>query len=175
MVLDHALAVWQVEGSPAWVQGARLTVTRPALPIFMVVVGVLWARRSATTSGRRLAEVAGVGMVVTVGMAVVGLPVPDVLFVFVLVCLVGGPLLRWPLAAAVVGLLQAVNLPAAWSGYQPGYLVAWVALGVLCERAGETPPAPAWLRASAVQAIGRRPLAWYGGHVGVLVLVSLAL
>lgn len=175
MVLDHVLALWLLHGGPAAAGVVRSTLTRLALPAFMLVAGWLWSRRGSSTSGWRWAEVMALGVFSTAAMAALGLPVPEVLVVFAMAAVLGPVLLRWPVATSVLGLLQAVNQPLPWAGYQPGYLLLWLGLGVLAHRAAVVWSVPLWLDRPGFEAIGRRPLMWYGGHlVMLLVLVAVA-
>ena len=166
MVLDHALLVI---GGPHVV---RLTITRLALPLFMIVAGYLLGQRGGQRpSSRRVLAVGACGVATTTMFHLMGLPTPDVLLTFVAVLMVYPLLSRWPLQLATLGLLQAVNIPIPWTGYQPGYLLLWVGLGVLTFRAGIALPTlrlPSW-----VAAVGRQPLRWYVGNLAALFVAAV--
>lgn len=173
MVLDH-LAVFGFFGSSAPVVGMRLTITRLALPIFMMVAGSLWAVRGPGPNWYRLANCVVGGLVAFVCWSSIGLPHVDILIVFAAVALYAAVIVRWPVVCLVAGILQTINLPVMSPGYELGYVAAWLALGVLV---GDRPSwrslgdsLPAWLAS-----IGRRPLLWYTSHLVVLAVVHTCL
>lgn len=174
MVLDHVLAVWELTGAPGATSVVRYTVTRLALPAFLLIVGVLWSRRGRVTSRRRLGGIATAGVVATTVMWALGLPSPEILVVLALVVLAGRWVLAFPAWAVVLGLLQAVNLPLPWTGYQPGYVAAWIGVGVLLDQArpGRALRMPSRAVSgplgAVLTAVGRAPLVWYLGHVLLL-------
>ena len=162
MVLDHCLAAI---GDP-WTLALRYTLTRAALPLFMVVSGHLAQNRSLP-SPKRLAQ-----LVVAAAAAlllVARLPYMasvDVLAVY-LVALVPWPLVRrWPLAAIGVALTLIGTFPMLWDGYHPGLLVALMALGAVIPLEVITKCGgllPTWLAP-----LGRWPLTIYVLHIAWL-------
>ncbi|MCU1496898.1 MAG: hypothetical protein JWM47_851 [Acidimicrobiales bacterium] len=175
MVVDHALGFAQTTTlSEPWMHTIRMTVTRLAMPGFMVCSGILLAHHSV--SRRRWTQVAVAAVVVNVAAVYDGMStfVPDILAVWCLVMLLAVPVRRWPMTMAVLGLLQAVYWRLPFGDYQPGWVLAFVALGVLAERAGDREV----LRPIAVRlpnwivSVGRYPLRWYTGHLAVLAAVT---
>ncbi|MCA1726985.1 MAG: heparan-alpha-glucosaminide N-acetyltransferase domain-containing protein [Actinobacteria bacterium] len=167
MIVDHVAAVMGSNAGPLW--WVRHTVTRPALPLFMVVAGILIARRRSSWSWRRLVAIAGAGVVATWLLLVSGIQFgPDVLLVLVATCPAWGVLSRRPLELLVLGLLQALYLPIGWGGYEPGLVLAYLGVGILAGGCGER---LSWIRGRAFELVGRYPLTWYLGHLVVLGLV----
>lgn len=171
MVLDHVL----VQADPD--SFLRYSLTRLSLPAFMFAAAVVWR----PLSWRRFASLT-VAAVVEVLVSPPGMPVPGIVAVILLVLLFI-ELLRWasprilelPGVLGVLGLLGALYQPWSgdidgWTGYEPGLVLAWWALGRLA--AHELEPlavrSPRWLRA-----IGRRPLWWYVGHLAAIYAVLL--
>jgi len=147
----------------------RLTVTRGSLPIFCLVAGALlpttWAPR------RRLLLVALAGVAAGFLSAPMGFPAPDILLLLAAASLAGGAIVRWPLGAIVLALVQLSAWPLAgrfgWAGYEPGLIVGLMGAGVIAGRhrlheLGDSLPA-------FLEVVGRRPLAWYLGHLTVLL------
>lgn len=153
MVADHLAAT-------AGMDLLRLGPTRWALPIFALIAG------SLTASTARLVECAAAGLVVSA----LAIGSDWMNGVDVLVLLVGAKAVvqlrpGWALPAAVVGLCQAAYVPVEWSGYQPGWVLGWVALGALV-------PVRAWAEGlpslTRLAGVGRWPLAIYVGHLVLL-------
>ncbi len=168
MVLDHALVV----GAPHSL--LRLTVTRLSLPLFMIVSGLLIRLGGQYRWLRTLELAAAAGMcavILTLCWPTFG--TPEILAVYLLVAVPCRRLIqRAPLAGAVLGYVQAWYWPLHWSGYQPGLVLLFLCVGSLCVRdVGELGQwgarCPAWL-----EPIGRRPLAWYVGHLCVLAAIA---
>lgn len=171
MVVDHALGFAQMTAlTDPWMHAVRFTATRLAMPIFMVCSGILLTHHSV--SRRRWLEVAGAAIVVNLAAIYDGMGtfVPDILAVWCFVMLLASPIRRWPMSMAVLGLLQATYWGVPFGDYQPGWVMAFVALGVLAERAGDREVlAPIGERLPAWTAsMGRHPLAWYTGHLAAL-------
>jgi len=174
MVLDHSLVLVQ-HHSPtvlAPVYALRMTVTRASLPLFALCSGVLLHRGP---SGRRLLQIASVAAVVNAGLVAVpiGIRPPEILAVWTLVVVCcAGLVRRSPVLAVVLGALQVSVWPIGWHGYQPGLVLLLLAAGFMAGRpcVGWADALPAWLGA-----VGSRPLAWYVGHLAVLVFVELML
>lgn len=176
MIVDHALGFAQTTDLEAtWMAIIRGSVTRLAMPAFMICSGILVARRPL--SRRRWSEVAAAALLVNVAAAVVGMGafVPDILALWCVVMLFASPIRRWPVACAALGLLQSAYLPVPIDNFQPGWVLAFVALGVLAEQSGRREPLPAIGERlpSWTAAMGRHPLAWYLGHLAVLAGLTL--
>lgn len=162
MVLDHVL-VQVAAGHPL-----RFTVTRLSLPLFAFCFAYLGGRSRSRT---RLLILGGLVVVETVlnGPLSLGVPGPVALLVLAEALHVAWPALRErPVLVAGAGLLQALYLPVEWSGYQPGLVVCWYALGTVAaiELVSIGSRIPRW-----VAAVGRRPSLWYAGHLAVLYLL----
>jgi len=173
MVVDHVLVLVQFRSPEVvqWAYALRMTVTRASLPLFCLCAGVLLHGRRSTA---RLLDIAAVALVTNVALEVwpMGIRAPEILAVLLPVLLAGGVLVRWPAASVVLGVLQVTVWPIGWAGYEPGLVVAFVALGVLVGR-----PALSWGDSlpAALGAVGSRPLAWYAGHMGLLVALNQVL
>lgn len=171
MLLDHALAVfWPGAG---WAIASRLTVTRLAMPLFMSVAGALFALRGRPSAARQ-GKVIAAAAVASLCCWRVGLGVPEILAWYLLAVALAPVLVRWPAASIVVGVLQVVNLPL-WQTravYQPGQVLAFVALGVLVagKLTGRSLPAGA-----AASWLGRHALSLYVLHLLLLVGVERAM
>lgn len=169
MVLDHALVVLD-SNNPA-----RLTVTRLALPLFMICAATVWKGRP---SRRRALALAAVGALDLFLAPLVGLgsPAPVAGFCLLVALLVAAPtLLRWPLVACVLGFVQGFFIPLGWQGWELGVLLGWFMVGRLGLASGQQEIRRIGDRLPAFLAvIGRRPLIWYVGHlVGMLGLAAL--
>lgn len=165
MVVDHVVKVVAPD-SLWWVTS---TVTRLSLPMFMVTAGVLLARRSHGLRPLRALDLFLAGSVVTVVFGAIGFALPDILVVMLLTAPLWSWVRRSPVLAVIFGLIQLVNLPLPWGGYQPGLVLALLGVGVLASgtwaQYGER--LPVWCAA-----VGRRPLLFYVGHI--LLLPALA-
>ena len=166
MVVDHALAVMQT-GSLV-----RATVTRLAMPLFVLILGgLITPSRLPRWSLWGMAA----GLWAALDMMVIGLPGPFFLLALLairyavhaaLLCRVPA----WVIAAA--GATFAAQAPAGpFVGYNVGALVALVAIGtslhpVVLNEWGE--PLPKVLRY-----LGRFPLAVYVGHLFLLAEVVM--
>lgn len=167
MVLDHALvAQAAVHGHRFGADLVRTTITRASLPIFMVLAGALWAYRGL--SKRRVAQVFAAGAFAMIVTTLTGgwLAEPNILAVLLL-CLGLVELVRWhPAVWASLGLVQLTVWPIRWDGYQPGLVMALLALGALCNvhdlhRVGSRLP-------GFLERPGREALTWWCVHVAVL-------
>lgn len=164
MVLDHVLLI-VVGGGLALV--LRLSVTRLSLPLFCVVAGALVVDRPRW---RRLGAVVLAGYVAMVIGYPLGIGQPDVLVVLAVALAVAPLVVRvgWALPGLCWCLLQATTWPFPWRGYQPGVVLGLVLVGHLAGRErlgriGDRLP-------EVFERVGRRPLAWYLGHLLVLGL-----
>lgn len=177
MIIDHSLGFAQSTAlTEPWMRLARLSVSRLALPAFMICSGLLLAGHVVAT--RRWVQVLVAALVVNVGAVVAGMPefVPDILALWCLVTLGAAPIRRYPATAAVIGLLQSMYWRIPTGTYQPGWIVAFIALGVLIARSGDREVLdpigsrlPDW-----VAAIGCRPLIWYVGHLVALSAITVS-
>lgn len=158
MVLDHFAAVYE------WPSVVR-DFTRLAMPLFMVTSGYLFRGL-----GQRYSDVWATALLTWPAVVVLDVALFHVLLVYALVipalCARTGVLV----VLASLGLLQGLNWPIPWHGYQPGYLLAFLVLGRLTREAGVVVQDFAW--PSWVTVIGRYPLTVYGGHLAVLVGLS---
>lgn len=178
MVVDHVCAVlayvWHVPGP--WVV-LRLTVGRVAFPVFLLLTGWLLVGRGP--SSRRTARIAAAGVGAALWSMVCGLPIgqPDILLLIAAVLAVWPVIVRAPVLAAAVGVIQPFTWPVPWAGYQPGALVALMVLGWLWGQ-----PGPDWQTLRLVDSdlgwvpepvrwLGRWPLEFYVGHLVVLGVV----
>lgn len=159
MVVDHALVAFPVAGSVL----VRSTATRAALPLFCLVAGAL-ARR---LTPERTAKLAAAGLVAGYVGGPFGIGQPDVVLLL-LAALAGVHVCRNNYAAQlvllVVAVIQPVTWPAPWTGYQPGVVIALVAIGTygdtLDDAGRRLPP--------LLARVGRYPLSIYLGHLIVL-------
>lgn len=168
MMLDHCLAaVAPVAGDAGlWV---RLTVTRTALPMFMLVSGCLWALRESGPSLQRVSQILlAAGTSSWLGV-MVGLHPVEVLTLYTVAWLMRPVIVRYPVWSAVIGFIQTVYVPVGVAGHELGWVVGWLAIGVLAagsvreEVSRWGAELPEWL-----EVIGRRPLGWYVGHLAAL-------
>ena len=189
MIIDHVLAVGTAavlaRGLPVSIvviddaRFFRLTITRLALPLFMVVSGYLLADRDRP-SRRRQGQLLAAAVVAQILFAPLpGLSDVDVLVVVFVVQLAWPVLRASPVVFAALGMVAAVNvatLPFGWTGYSPALVAALMCLGALAARTKDRGaerarrmPLPKWLAA-----VGRRPLTAYVGHLAVIwVFVQL--
>lgn len=176
MLVDHVFAVAVQLGASRWFLLPHLTVTRFALPGFMVTSGVLWHLRGP--SGRRQWQVF-LAACVSFGLSWrAGLDCPDVLAIYAVVLSVAELVVWYPFAVATLGFLQALNWPIHWDGYQPGWVMGWLALGVLLGREvelGRVQLRSANSGGSVLHFVGRWPLSFYLCHVAILVVVVVLL
>lgn len=167
MVLDHIAAV------AGWGGLWRYSLTRAALPLFMFCSGQLVARFGPPSPKRSL-QVLAVGVLELGCFAWLGLPLPGPVLLIALLLPAFPYAVRYPYAIGALGIVQVVTWPLPWSGYQPGELLALVALASIAPRIGPMPEnAPAvvgWLAD-----LGRRPLIAYLLHLVLLLGVAWAL
>jgi hypothetical protein len=177
MIIDHSLLMTMtyVTDEP-WMEWLRKTLTRLSLPLFMLVSGLLIARKGKP-SWRRLPMVVVVAVVINVvSWYQVGFGVPEILAVW-LMCLPLYPLfVRFPIETATLGILVTINLPITvdwWDGYQPALVLTFLALGSLLNRYANAPVLRAGERLPGLlEPIGKRPLLWYAGHLTVLAVIG---
>lgn len=184
MLVDHLLALaveyWLHGAAETAAMVARVTVTRAAMPLFMVLSGLLLGLSGRKVSRRRLIEAATVGLLVSslMGHVEMNIGPPDILISWTAIMLLGNTLMQYPLTFAAVCAVQASVFNFQWDSYQPGIIGLLVVTGYLAANrnaAGAVTKlrsfgrAPVWLAS-----IGRRPLIWYGGHMAVLGAVAIA-
>jgi uncharacterized membrane protein len=182
MIIDHILVVYLFCWSwDSWAEWVRRTLTRFAMPLFMLVSGLLIARKGRP-SLRRIPQVAFAALVLNQifwNLPELGFGAPEILATW-LICLALYPLwVRFPIEMAVLGILQFVNWPITaswWLGYQPGEVLAFLALGALLARREDSAVLraghhlPRWL-----EPMGRWPLTWYTVHLLVLAVAGVLL
>lgn len=164
MVIDHTLS--QVDPDSLF----RYTASRAlGLPLFMLTSATVFAgppkRRRRV---QLLAAVAAEAFLFTV----LDMRTPGILFVYALL-LLGGVLDRasgLPWVFATAGVVQFMWWPLPmFDAYQPGEVLLWWCLGFMATGHGAlirwAHRLPEW-----VGAIGRRPLAWYVGHLIVIAI-----
>lgn len=185
MVLDHVLvwllAVAEVDGlAGGAIELARLSVTRLSLPLFGVLAGcglVFSVRHRNFGVSIPWRHAAGALLILFLPTWWIGLGRPDVLVQFVFIIGFGGwAIRRWPVVLGAFGVVQAITWPIGGTGYQPGVVVALLALGVLGSAGGRYLSAevaglrlPGWLGT-----FGRYPVECYVGHVLVLLFLAVA-
>lgn len=167
LLLDHVLVPLQASGRP-WLWYLRL-LTRPSLPLFMMVSGVLlWRRESPGWIARQFWRVAPWATLATpVGWLVPGFDWLDPLAVYLLALGVVAVCWRARRVALVACVLAALDLRWPVHSYSPWELAAWLLLGAefACLSWSWASSLPVWLGA-----VGRRSLWWY---VGELVCVAI--
>lgn len=170
MVGDHLLGLAGELLPSAWWLVPRLTLTRVALPLFLLLAGALLAGRCPR--GGRVVEVLAAGVLVSQLVVAGWLPWMAPLDILVSI---GCGLLLWPWIrgsgwfGVVVCMVLAATFPAASLGYHPAYIVGMMLVGTVVGlgplyRLGER--LPRWCAWP-----GRHPLGWYVGHLGVLACV----
>jgi hypothetical protein len=133
MVVDHVLAFRGAWRLWLWAGVVRLVFTRFALPAFMCVSGYLWGMRGVPSLRRRVEVLLVVPLSWWLSCRA-GLGGPDVLALYAVVVWVSPLVVRFPLLAVVLGLLQAMNWRLSFfpgSYYPLGWVVAFCGLGVL--------------------------------------------
>lgn len=148
----------------------HLYVMRPVAPMFLLLLGMLWRPGFR----RRHVQFIAAAIASALLAAYIGFAVPNILTVMAM-CLLAMPIaVRWPVGALVLCVLQVTfwPMPAWWTGYQPGFALLLVLVGQLL-------PADGYLRAYGrlgswlgFEAVGRRPITWYVGHLVALALVA---
>lgn len=165
MVVDHLCLIFSGPELLRW------TVGRLAMPLFFVLSGYLLRRLSWRHAG-----IGAVGLVLPA--AVVWVDRPNVL-VWYAVGAVVLTLLRWAEVSPVVLVVVVLTVMANHGGsrlgssYEPGALLALMALGQMLKKRAQDPERVfAWGSRLPVflEGVGRRPLAFYLGHVLVLDL-----
>lgn len=177
MVLDHVLvavvSLGLVEGpSVVGPTLVRLTLTRLSLPLFMWASGYLLGQK-APSLVRRF-EVAGAAACVTALLVAfpIGVQVPDPLVLWTFVMLGAQMIRSHPVAFGLLGVTVSA-MPWPFAGYNPGVVLALVALGVCSVQCGPFPQVigerlPPWFGW-----VGRRALSLYVAHIVVLCALAV--
>lgn len=169
MVASHALIV--VGAAPEW-----QLFTRWVMPLFAAVAGACaaqaFARGSAYSWERwgQLSMAAGVTLPVVWYFDAATIPI---LVVFMLahplMILAVSP--GWVATMGLAGVMQATQIPLNWGGFEPGAVLACIALGWLM---GDSvfSVERAWLRCRVLVLAGQWPLSLYVGHWFALFFVA---
>lgn len=168
MILDHVLCVIDPENL------ARYTLTRAALPIFMLISGYLLANRNPSL--KRYAQLVAASFCsLLIVQHIPGMAKVDVLFVIAIVLAVWPIARRVPITALCIGAVQSQTF-GLWDGYEPGYLLALLCTGQLLF---QTRSRNDYLIAShvcrfmprAIEILGRYPLSAYLAHLLIIANV----
>jgi hypothetical protein len=172
MVLDHALAFAEVRGwSSDWL-ALRWTVTRFSLPLFMISSGWLWSCRGS--SGLQGLRVMVAAVVASVFCVMIGLNPIHILWSFLAARVFAYFIINYPVASLLVGFLQAWNVQHPGFDYQIGYVIGWLAVGVLVEGRSSLVASGDVLSSLKIPAaIGRFPLSVFVGHLAILAYVAV--
>lgn len=136
------------------------------MPLFAVVAGFLF--RGVTV---RHLDVLFIGILsAPMVSAVTGGGMP-VLLVFFAAFILFSPLVNHPLLAAVLGICWATELPISWGGYEPGVLLAYLAIGRIWGTYWVTMPN---VKGGILSWLGRYPLTFYFLHIAILFSVKEA-
>lgn len=174
MVIDHVFAAIEViDLGGLWgdvILVTRLTITRAAMPIFMVVSGITLVRYGVKSKRVLQAAVAALLINAMWITAPMGAEPPDILILWVVAAATFSLWGKCPLPAIILGFIQAHYLPVQWGGYQPGTIVMFMAVGTLA--ASVTLPKLTSVGADRLLSfMGRHPLSFYVAHVTVIWLV----
>lgn len=161
MVVDHYLVVF---GNPQSV--IRLTATRAALPIFCVIAGSLLKDKPNV---QRLALIGIAGCMASFIGTPIGIGQPDILLLLAIGIGLTPYVANIPFLC--IAIIQPVTWPIAWTGYQPGTIMALLIVGRLLVDKRQI--ATNWGALEKPLAfIGRYPLTLYIGHLTVLLIAS---
>lgn len=174
MLLDHfALVMLEHFGGGIGWHVIRLTLTRPAMPIFFVTLG--WLLIEHRPSADRIVRTSCLAALCTVLWLALGQHQGDILWGVVVVLLLRRWVVDVPWLVLGVGLIQSAYWPGLnfAGGYEIGRLFAFASLGPLLH---------AWLAGFPISfrpgiqrhlgVVGQHPLSWYVGHLIVLTLLS---
>lgn len=167
MIVDHVLMAMPTAGGDV----VRWSLTRFALPIFLVCSGWLWGQYGPSVANRRALHVL-LAMALTLPLWVVAdFPLPDPLGNWVFAWLMASFLCARPLFWLVVGVLQVTCWPIGLTGYEPGLAIVYASAGILAARSAGSGeiltvgiPQLGWL--------GRHALLVYASHVPIVVAVA---
>lgn len=150
----------------------RFTIGRIALPVFMIVSGMLIERYGFTWKRYLQVVIAAIIVNFLWIAAPFGATPPDILLLWALIVPFSFLWKKYPILFGVLGFIQLTNWQISWGGYQPGEILLLLCLGVLAQKTNFTFPSlkdfdqpMAW--------IGRRPLIFYVGHIVLLSIVSI--
>lgn len=163
MIVSH---VGLVTGLTPW--WFHLYVMRPVAPMFLLLLGLLWR------PGFRRRHVQFIaGMVAAQVLALtLGFPFPNILLLMGAALLVMPAAMRWPTAVLTLCVCQLAFWPVPdwWTGYQPGFVVAFVLAGQLLPQDGYLRGYGRLGSKLGMEVVGRWPLTFYLGHLLVLVV-----
>jgi hypothetical protein len=150
----------------------RFSITRAALPLFMIVSGWLLAGRDLPSTRRALQLVCAAVLAVMLARQL-GMAQPDILVVYIVA--LGGWWAgrRWPAQTVAACLVLVATFPHVWRGYHPAHVLGLMCVGAILKANGSTLSAGARLPA-ALGWVGRWPLEFYVLHLaGLLALQRL--
>lgn len=180
MIAGHSMVLYQqFHGPQDWIWWTRHTVTRLSMPLFMMVAGLLIAKRGSPAMNRviPLTMAAIVTNVPFYYLPELGFYGPNILINFLMALPFYWLFTRHPIETVMLGVLQTLFMPITWNewyGYQPGIIMAFLGLGALLKhhpdslvlRIGRR--LPQWLAF-----FGRRPLLWFVGHLTLIFFVGV--
>ncbi|MHA7812890.1 MAG: TraX family protein [Phycisphaerales bacterium] len=172
MILDHVLCVIDPENI------ARYTLTRAALPIFMLISGYLLANRNPSL--KRYAQLVAASFCsLLIVQHIPGMAKVDVLFVIAIVLTVWPIARRYPIIALCIGAVQSQTL-GLWDGYEPGHILAIMCAGALLNQERSTTDRKiATITASilprAFTTIGQAPLLFYLSHLAIIRIAHIVI
>ena len=149
MILDHAAVVF---GLPEIIR----LYTRVAMPLFMAISGYLWTAHRP----HRLGLVALAAALSAPLEIYLGLTQPGILTVWLLAQIAMPLVARYPAETAFFALVSTFMINP-WSGYHPGLLLVFLALGRLI-------PPPRHFHLPPFALVGRLPLSFYLAHLVIL-------
>lgn len=177
MVLDHSLfAIESIGVTNALIENSRLTITRFAMPLFMIASGLIWALYGLKV--KRWIQVFVVAILLNLFLRVFWSDFnnPEILFVWAILAIGWRLIVRFPISVIIIGYIQFIFWPIPWSGFQPGELAIFLGVGVLAAR---TALDQLWKYIkfekllSALAFIGHYPLSIYCGHLISLSLIVI--
>jgi hypothetical protein len=167
MVADHALVLC----APTCF--ARYTVTRLALPLFMLIAGRLLHNRNGP-SAVRVVELLAAAVASFALESALGMRQPGVLLVFLLALLVWPVADRYPTYTLAACFVALATVPVIWGGYHLAVVLGLMVLGRYRAAGADWERFGLYLP-SAFGVVGRYPLALYVGHLLALVAGVAAL
>jgi hypothetical protein len=197
MIIDHILAALDTVGfGGGLLTFTRMTITRPAMPLFMILSGFLWERKAPRL--KRILAIALVSLAINLFLKISwsGYPLPEILLLWVLAAGFARVITFTPILTIIIGYTQALYWPISWSAYQPGVIIMFVAIGVLwgssynkeksmkkiINKNVQIIKKENWITgtmlypSAVLEIIGKYPLTWYTSHlviIGLLVLLYI--